>query len=98
MNSTIIEAVLRRRLLVWLAVILAFLASAYALRTAPLDAIPDISDPQVIIYVKWARSPQLLESAVSAPVVQSLLGMPGVSAIRSTSHMGYSFIYVILES
>jgi len=98
MNTSIIETLLRRRLLIWLAVALATLGSVYALRTAPLDAIPDISDPQIVIYVKWPRSPELLESAVNAPLVQSLLGMQGVAAIRGTSHMGYSFIYVILEN
>ena len=98
MNTITIEALLRRKLLIWLAVALATIASLYALGKAPLDAIPDISDPQIVIYVKWPRSPELLESAISTPVVQSLLGMPGVGAIRSTSHMGYSFIYVILEA
>jgi len=98
MNTTTIEALLRRRLLIWLAVALATAASLYALRKAPLDAIPDISDPQVVIYVKWPRSPELLESAINAPIVESLLGMPGVTAIRGTSHMGFSFIYVIMEA
>ncbi len=98
MNTNIIEAMLRRRLLIWLAVAVATFASVYALRTAPLDAIPDISDPQIVIYVKWPRSPELLESAVNAPVIQSLSGLPEVAAIRGTSHMGYSFIYVILEN
>jgi len=97
MNTTIIEAVLRRRLWIWLAVGLATFASIYALRTAPLDAIPDISDPQIVVYVKWVRSPELLESAVTAPVAQALLGVHGVSAIRSTAHMGYAFIYAILD-
>jgi Cu(I)/Ag(I) efflux system membrane protein CusA/SilA len=98
MNTNIIEAMLRRRLLIWLAVAVATFASVYALRTAPLDAIPDISDPQIVIYVKWPRSPELLESAVNAPVIQSLSGLPEVAAIRGTSHKGYSFIYVILEN
>lgn len=98
MNTTTIEALLRRKRWVWLAVVLAVLASLYALNKAPLDAIPDISDPQVVIYVKWTRSPALLESAINTPVVEAMLGMPGVAAIRGTSHMGYAFIYVILES
>ena len=97
MNTTTIEALLRRRVWIWLAVAVATLASIYALRTAPLDAIPDISDPQIVIYIKWPRSPELLESAINTPVVEAMLGMPGVAAIRGTSHMGYSFIYVILE-
>ena len=71
--------------------------SVYAMRTAPLDAIPDISDPQVIVYAKWPRSPQLLESEVTEPVIKALIGSPEIRSIRATSHMGYSFIYVILR-
>lgn len=71
--------------------------SIYAVRIAPLDAIPDISEPQFIVYAKWACSPQLLEAKVAAPVIESLVGWPGVRTIRTTSHMGYCFIYVILD-
>jgi Cu(I)/Ag(I) efflux system membrane protein CusA/SilA len=71
--------------------------SIYAIRTAPLDAIPDTSDPQVIIYAKWPRSPELLEEQVTEPVIRALIGSPDIRSIRATSHMGYSFIYVILR-
>ncbi|MEO6081013.1 MAG: CusA/CzcA family heavy metal efflux RND transporter [Steroidobacteraceae bacterium] len=94
--TTIIEQVIRNRLLVWLLVAAGAVASVYAIRTAPLDAIPDISDPQIIVYAKWQRSPQLLEEEVAAPIVRALLGAPGVKAIRGTSHMGYAFIFVVL--
>jgi len=96
--AAIIEQVLRWRLLVWLLVAAGIGASAYAIRTAPLDAIPDISDPQIIVYAKWQRSPQLLEEEVSAPIVKALLGTTGVKAIRGTAHMGYAFIFVVLEN
>ena len=76
----------------------ASLLSVYAIRTAPLDAIPDISDPQIIVYVKWPRSPQLLETEVTEPLIRALVGSPEIQAIRGTSHMGYSFIYVILNN
>src|SRR4029079_995955 len=59
--------------------------------------IPDISDPQIVIYTKWSRSPQLMERDVTEPLVRSLIGSAGIQSIRSTSHMGYSFIYVILN-
>ena len=49
--------------------------SVYALRTAPLDAIPDISDPQIIVYAKWPRSPQLLETEVTEPLIRALVGL-----------------------
>jgi len=89
--------VLRHPRLVWLMVVIGVVASLAAVRQAPLDAIPDISDPQVVIYAKWQRSPQLLEEHITAPVIRALLGTPGVASLRATSHMGYSFIYVILS-
>jgi Cu(I)/Ag(I) efflux system membrane protein CusA/SilA len=94
----VIRLILRYRILVWLLVVAGICASAIALVRAPLDAIPDISDPQVVIYVKWPRSPQLLESEVTEPLVSALTGTAGVQAVRGTSHMGYSFIYVILDA
>jgi len=96
--AAVLRAVLRYRYLVWSVVILLVVLSVWAIRTAPLDAIPDISDPQIVVYVKWPRSPQLLESDVTAPLIKALVGSPGVQAIRGTSHMGYSFIYVVLEN
>lgn len=98
MIAIIIERVLRFRLLVGLLVLAGVLASLYAIRTAPLDAIPDISEPQIIVYAKWPRTPELLETEVTEPVIKALAGSPDVQAIRATSHMGYSFIYVILKS
>ena len=98
MISAVIERVLRFRILVLLLVALGVAASLYSAATAPLDAIPDISDPQIIIYAKWPRSPQLLESQVTDPVVKALAGSADIQGIRATSHMGYSFIYVIAKS
>src|SRR5215467_12828856 len=94
----IIRWVIRWRAVVWLLVAAAVALSAFAIRVASLDAIPDISDPQVVIYVKWPRSPQLLESQVTAPLAAALAGSPDIQSIRGTSHMGYSFIYVILAN
>ena len=95
--TSIIRVVIRYRLLV-LSVVAAFLlASGYSLRNAALDAIPDISDPQVIIYAKWPRSAELLDAEVADPLIQSLIGSPGIESIRATSHLGYSFVYLILS-
>jgi Cu(I)/Ag(I) efflux system membrane protein CusA/SilA len=96
MILAVIRAVIRWRVLVWPLVGVAVVFSAYAVRSASLDAIPDISDPQIVVYVKWPRSPQLLETEVTAPLVNALAGSPDIQSIRATSHMGYSFIYVIL--
>lgn len=97
MIAAIIARVIRFRWLVLIGVAALAVLSAYALRHAALDAIPDISDPQIVVYVKWPRSPQVIESEVAGPIVSALAGSPDVRAIRSTSHLGYSFIYVILS-
>jgi len=98
MISALLEKIVSLRLPIGVLLIAAVGLSVYAVRTAPLDAIPDISDPQIIVYAKWPRSPELLEERVTEPVVKSLIGSPDIRSIRATSHMGYSFIYVILRS
>ena len=96
MITAIIEQVIRFRWLVWCVVATLAALSIYALRTAALDAIPDISDPQIVVYAKWPRSPQVIESEVTEPVIGALAGSPDIQSIRGTSHMGYTFVYVIL--
>lgn len=95
--TAIINGVIRFRVAVLLLIALAAALSVYAIRVAPLDAIPDIADPQIVVYAKWPRSPQLLESEVTAPLIESLVGTADIQSVRGTSHMGYSFIYVILN-
>ena len=68
-----------------------------ALKKIPLDAIPDLSDTQVIIYSRWDRSPDLIENQVTYPIITSLLGAPKVKSIRGTSDYGFSYISVIFE-
>jgi len=97
MITAIIELVIRFKWVVGCLVAALIGLSVYALRVVALDAIPDISDPQIIVYVKWPRSPLLIEIEVTEPVIRALQGSPDVRAIRATSHMGYSFIYVILQ-
>jgi Cu(I)/Ag(I) efflux system membrane protein CusA/SilA len=97
MLTSIIRGVIRHRVFVFAAIAGLIGLSIYTARTAPLDALPDISDPQVVIYAKWARSPELLESEVTRPIVRSLIGASGIESVRATSHLGYSFIYVILS-
>jgi len=94
----LIRTVIRWRAVVWAIVAIGVVASLYSIRTASLDAIPDISDPQIVVYVKWPRSPQLLESEVTEPLISALVGSPGIESLRGSSHMGYSFIYVILNN
>ncbi|HTE42784.1 MAG TPA: efflux RND transporter permease subunit, partial [Steroidobacteraceae bacterium] len=96
--SDTVRAVISHRAVVLLAVAAAVLLSIYAAWRAPLDAIPDVSDPQIVIYAKWPRSPKLLETEVTEPLIEALAGSRGIQSMRATSHMGYSFIYVILNS
>src|SRR6185295_10644894 len=98
MLTTIVRNIVRFRVFVLLFVAAGVLLSLYSIRTAPLDAIPDISDPQIVIYVKWPRSPQLIESEVTEPLIRALIGSSDIQSMRGTSHMGYSFIYVILTN
>lgn len=70
----------------------------YAVYTTPVDAIPDLSENQVIIWTEWmGRSPQIIEDQITYPLTTNLQGMPKVKAVRSQSMFGMSFIYVIFE-
>jgi copper/silver efflux system protein len=85
------------RFLVLAAGVLALLLSFWAMNRIPLDALPDLSDTQVIVYSKWDRSPDIVEDQVTYPIVTSLLGAPKVKAVRGLSDFGYSYVYVIFE-
>jgi Cu(I)/Ag(I) efflux system membrane protein CusA/SilA len=63
----------------------------------PLDAIPDLSDTQVIIYSKWDQSPDIIEDQVTYPIVSAMLGAPRVKSVRGFSDFGYSYVYVIFD-
>ncbi len=68
-----------------------------SMRTIPLDALPDLSDTQVIVYTRWDRSPDIIEDQVTYPITTALLGAPRVKAIRGFSDFGFSYVYVIFE-
>ena len=88
MITVIIEHVIRYKWAVLTVAAAAAALSVYSLRTAALDAIPDISDPQVIVYTKWARSPQVIETEVTEPVIRALNGSPDFSALGGRWHIG----------
>ncbi len=67
------------------------------IKRTPLDAIPDLSDTQVIVFSRWDRSPDILEDQVTYPIVAALLGAPKVKTIRGFSDFGFSYVYVIFE-
>ncbi len=86
----------------WLLAILVVAAATVwgyqSLANAPLDAIPDLSDVQVIVYTEWeGRSPDLVEDQITYPLATTFLAAPGVQFVRGQSFLGYSFIYVIFE-
>jgi copper/silver efflux system protein len=87
----------RNRAFVLLAVAILCFVAVTILGTIRLDALPDLSDTQVIVLSRWDRSPDLLEDQVTYPIVSSLLGAPKVKAVRGFSDFGYSFVYVIFE-
>jgi hypothetical protein len=97
MISRLIAFSARNRLLVLTLTALACAYAAQSLRSIRLDALPDLSDTQVIVYSKWDRSPDLVEDQVTYPIVSGLLGTPGVKAIRGYSDFGYSFVYVVFN-
>jgi Cu(I)/Ag(I) efflux system membrane protein CusA/SilA len=98
MIAKIIEYSARNKFIVFLMMALAIAWGYWALTKTPLDAIPDLSDTQVIIYTEWAgRSPDLVEDQITYPITSTLLAAPKVQAVRGFSYLGSSFIYVIFE-
>ncbi|MCM2323356.1 MAG: CusA/CzcA family heavy metal efflux RND transporter [Oligoflexia bacterium] len=93
----IIEFSARNRFLVILLTLVAVIGGWYSLKSVPIDAIPDLSDTQVIIYSRWDRSPDIIEDQVTYPIISSLLGVPKVKDIRGFSDFGFSYVYVIFE-
>src|ERR1041385_7922105 len=97
-TERIIEASARNKFLVFVFTIFAVAAGFYGLMHTPLDAIPDLSDVQVIIYTEWeGRSPDLVEDQITYPIITSMLGAPRIKSVRGQSFLGVSFVYVIFE-
>ncbi|MEN6358789.1 MAG: efflux RND transporter permease subunit, partial [Smithella sp.] len=98
MIAKIIEFSARNKFAVFLMMALAIIWGIWALKHTPLDALPDLSDTQVIIYTEWTgRSPDLVEDQITYPITSTLLAAPKVQAVRGYSFLGSSFIYVIFE-
>jgi Cu(I)/Ag(I) efflux system membrane protein CusA/SilA len=97
MIEKIIEFSAKNKYIVLIFVAAAIVGAVYAIRNIPLDAIPDLSDTQVIIYSRWDRSPDVIEDQVTYPIVTSMLGAPKVKAIRGYSDFGFSYVYVIFQ-
>ena len=98
MLKVIIEFSLRNRFLVLLGTLALVLAGIQAVRTIPLDAIPDLSDTQVIIYTEWnGQAPQIIQDQVTYPITTKMLSVPHAKAVRGYSFYGFSFVYVIFD-
>ena len=98
MIGRIIEWSARNMVLVIIGTLFLTLAGAYAVKTTPLDAIPDLSDTQVIVYTEFAgQAPQVVEDQVTYPLTTSLLSVPKSKVVRGFSFFGVSFIYIIFE-
>jgi len=96
-NAIIEYCAAHRGIVVILVVVLTFIG-LWSMREIPLDAIPDLSDPQVIIYTEWpGRSPNLVEDQITYPIVSAMLSAPKVSVVRGSSDYGFSYVYVIFE-
>ncbi|HEV8232613.1 MAG TPA: efflux RND transporter permease subunit [Thermoanaerobaculia bacterium] len=98
MIARLIDFSLRNRFLILGFALLLVAAGIYTVRTNPVDAIPDLSETQIIVFADWpGRSPQEVEDQVSYPMVVNLQGLAGVKAVRSSSAFGFSMINVIFE-
>src|SRR5262245_17038286 len=97
MINAIIEFSARNKIIILILIGAALMSGIWSMKNVPLDAIPDLSDTQVIIYSKWDRSPDIVEDQVTYPIVTAMLGAPKVKDVRGFSDFGYSYVYIIFE-
>ena len=98
MIEKIIEASARNRFLVFLFVGFLTAMGIWALKNTPLDAVPDLSDIQVIVYTPWmGRNPSIIEDQVTYPIVTTMISAPKVKFVRGFSDFGFSYVYIIFE-
>src|SRR5674476_1417603 len=98
MLQRIIDFSLRNKFFVLLVTVALVFGGVYAARHIPLDAIPDLSDTQVIIYTPWeGQAPNIVEDQVTYPITTKMLSVPKSKVVRGYSFYGFSFVYVIFE-
>jgi copper/silver efflux system protein len=97
MINRIIDFSAKNKFIVFFLTAAAALTGWWSMQHLALDAIPDLSDTQVIVYSRWDRSPDIVEDQVTYPLVTAMLGAPRVKAVRGFSDFGYSYVYVIFE-
>ena len=98
MLTRIIDFSIKNKFIVMLATVALVLGGVYAVKNIPLDAIPDLSDTQVIIYTPWeGQAPNIVEDQVTYPITTKMLSVPRAKVVRGYSFYGYSFVYVIFD-
>src|ERR1022692_4600499 len=97
MIDAIIEFSARNKFIIFILTAAAVMGGLWSMYNVPLDALPDLSDTQVIVYSRWDRSPDIMEDQVTYPIVTSMLGAPNVKAVRGFSDFGYSYFYIVFE-
>src|SRR5512134_1033471 len=97
MIDRVIEFSARNRFLVLTVAVFLGAWGLWSMLRTPLDAIPDLSDTQVIIFTRWDQSPDVVEDQVTYPIVSAMVGAPKVRAVRGFSDFGYSYVYVVFE-
>ena len=97
MINAIIEFSAKNKIVVFILIAAAVMVGLGSMRTVPLDALPDMSDTQAIVYSRWDRSPDVMEDEVTYPLVTAMLGAPKVKDVRGFSDFGYSYVYIIFD-
>lgn len=98
MVEKIISWAIHNRFMVLIGIVMITIGGIYSIRETPVDAIPDLSENQVIVFTEWmGRNPQIIEDQITYPLVTNLQGIPKIKTIRAASMFGMSFIFVIFE-
>ncbi|MFD2247737.1 efflux RND transporter permease subunit [Pontibacter ruber] len=98
MIEKIISWSMHNRFFVWMGILLILAGGVYSVQQTPVDAIPDLSENQVIVYTEWmGRNPRIMEDQVTYPLVANLQGIPRIKSVRAASMFGMSFIFVVFQ-
>lgn len=98
MIEKIITWSINNRFFVWLGIVMIAIGGLYSIKNMPVDAIPDLSENQVIVYTEYmGRNPKIMEDQITYPLVSNLQGIPKIKSIRAASMFGMSFIFVVFD-
>ena len=98
MIEKIISWSIHNRFFVWLGIVMIAIGGFYSIKNMPVDAIPDLSENQVIVYTEYmGRNPKIMEDQITYPLVSNLQGIPKIKSIRAASMFGMSFIFVVFN-